>query len=180
MELNYSNPTTTKNNAIHQKNIKGKKREFFCSVVVIAVACIHWLHHYMLQYKYKWMNGIKINGFYWCSLSRVCVCVNYVNASVIAPFRSPFAVCVDCYTHLYHSSIRFFFHFASYFLVYSQTLSSEWGVQFFFVHACVWKSVHIIHNACLGLSAFHLYPFNIMNIDYNAHMTQYVLPFIVS
>lgn len=111
-------PHTKKTDLIPPK-IKKKKKyvDFFLllSLLPLLVRC----NIIMLQYKYKWMNKIKINGFYWCILCEcvVCVSVSYVNAGagVTVPFPFPFPFPSTVYTICTH----FFFYSASYFLVWS-------------------------------------------------------------
>lgn len=108
-------------------------------------------------------------------LPRASVSVSYVNAGVTVPFLSPFTIhiCSTVLLSLSRSSFCIIFS-----RLFADTLISEGCFCCFFFCMRLRKSVHIRHNACSGLSAFHLNPFNSTNSDYNAlkhtHMAQYI------
>lgn len=108
----------------------------------------------MLQYKYKWMSEIKINGFYW-RISRVSMSVSYGEYWCHCPLLIPIRH-VDFCTHLYHHffSLVVLHHIFSFIRRHSHISS------IFCVCARAKKRSNYTHSACSGLSTFHLYPFN--------------------
>lgn len=72
----------------------------------------------MPQYKYKWMNEIKINGFYWC-----ISCLSYLNAGMSPSF------------HPISFFLRSIFFLRVVFICHTSSVYSLWG---FFMHSFVY------------------------------------------